>query len=25
MKAVLVHRPGGPEVLDYVDVEIPQP
>ena len=25
MKAVLVHRPGGPEVLDYVDLAIPQP
>ena len=25
MKAVLVHRPGGPEALDYVDREIPQP
>jgi NADPH2:quinone reductase len=25
MKAVLVQRPGGPEALDYVDVEIPQP
>jgi NADPH2:quinone reductase len=25
MKAVLVHRTGGPEVLDYVDADIPQP
>jgi NADPH:quinone reductase len=25
MKAVLVQRPGGPEALDYVDREIPQP
>jgi NADPH2:quinone reductase len=25
MKAVLVQRPGGPEALDYVDQEIPQP
>ncbi|MDB5566814.1 MAG: quinone oxidoreductase [Tardiphaga sp.] len=25
MKAVLVHRPGGPEVLDYVDLAIPLP
>jgi NADPH2:quinone reductase len=25
MKAVLVHRPGGPEALDYVDVAVPQP
>jgi NADPH:quinone reductase len=25
MKAVLVQRPGGPEALDYVDLEIPQP
>src|SRR5215470_12356489 len=25
MKAVLVHRPGGPESLDYVDVPTPQP
>jgi NADPH:quinone reductase len=25
MKAVLVRRPGGPEALDYVDLEIPQP
>src|SRR3954465_1414285 len=25
MKAVLVHRPGGPEALDVVDVAIPEP
>ena len=25
MKAVLVHRPGGPEALDYVDVAVPEP
>jgi NADPH:quinone reductase len=25
MKAVLVHRPGGPEALDYVEVAIPSP
>ena len=25
MKAVLVHRTGGPEVLDYVDQQIPEP
>ncbi|KAA0076685.1 zinc-dependent alcohol dehydrogenase family protein [Tardiphaga sp. P9-11] len=25
MKAVLVHRPGGPDALDYVDVAIPAP
>jgi NADPH:quinone reductase len=25
MKAVLVHRPGGPEALDYVDLAIPEP
>jgi NADPH2:quinone reductase len=25
MKAVLVHRPGGPEALEVVDLSIPQP
>ncbi|UPJ51307.1 zinc-dependent alcohol dehydrogenase family protein [Bradyrhizobium sp. 200] len=25
MKAVLVHRPGGPEALDYTDVPMPAP
>jgi NADPH2:quinone reductase len=25
MKAVLVQRPGGPDALDYVDLEVPQP
>jgi NADPH2:quinone reductase len=25
MKAVQVQRPGGPEALDYVDLDIPQP
>ena len=25
MKAVLVHRPGGPEALQYQDVPTPQP
>ena len=25
MKAVLVHRPGGPEALDYTEVPMPAP
>ena len=25
MKTVLVHRPGGPEALDYVDAPMPAP
>ena len=25
MKAVLVHRPGGPEALDVVDLAVPEP
>lgn len=25
MKAVLVHQPGGPDALDYVDLPIPEP
>jgi NADPH:quinone reductase len=25
MKAVLVHRPGGPEALQYIDVPVPAP